>query len=78
MTLASHEAAGSYELKECCLWETRSQEGFVPFQYDGVIPSDSGIDFLNAIQNPVIISIIDVAGDMREGEVAIPPPVAER
>ena len=74
MTLAPHEAAGSYELKACRLWEEQSQEGFVPFLYDGVIPSGPGIDFLDAIRNPVIVSIIDADGNIREGEGVIPPP----
>ena len=77
MTMEPHDAAGSYELKECQVWETRPQEGFVPFLYDGVIPSDPGIGFSDAIKNPVIVSIVDAAGNIREGEVAIPPPPAE-
>ena len=77
MTMAPHEAAGQYELKTCLSWEAAPQEGTVPFDYDGVIPSNPNIGFLQAIQNPVIISILDEAGNIREGLVEIPPPPAE-
>ena len=50
----------------------------MPFQYDGVIPSNPEVVFSDAIQNPVIVSIVDAAGDIRGGTVAIPPPAAER
>ena len=77
MTMAPHDAAGSYELKECRLWEEQPQEGFVPFLYDGVIPSSPNIGFAQAIRNPVVVSIVDADGNIREGEVVIPPPPAE-
>ena len=77
MTAAPQDAAGQYELTECQLWEERPQEGFVPFRYDGVISANPRVIFSDAIQNPVIVSIIDVAGNIRRGEVAIPPPPAE-
>ena len=78
MTMEPHDAAGQYELKTCVGWEGSPQEGGVPFDFDGVIPSNPNIGFLDAIQNPVIISILDVEGNLREGEVAIPPPPVEQ
>jgi hypothetical protein len=68
-----HEVAGQYELKECRVWGERPQEGFMPFQYDGVIPSNLGVAFSDAIQNPIIVSIIDTVENIRDGEVAILP-----
>ena len=65
MTMEPHDAVGQYELKGCQLWGERPQEGFVPFQYDGVIPPDPEVVFSDAIQNPVIVSIIDAAGNIR-------------
>lgn len=59
------------------IWEMRPQEVLVPFQYDGRIPSDPGVAFLDAIKNPVIVLIVDAQGNIREGEVVIPPPPAE-
>ena len=61
------------QTKEHRLWEMRPQEVLVPFQYDGMIPSDPGVAFSNAIKNPVVVSIVDAGGNIREGEVAIPP-----
>ena len=37
---------------------------FMPFQYDGMIPSDPGVDFLDAIKNPIIVLIADAAGNI--------------
>ena len=65
------------QAKECKLWEMRPQEVLVPFQYDGMIPSDPGVAFSDAIKNPVVVSIVDADGNIREGEVAIPLPPAE-
>ena len=73
VTTGPQDAAGQCELTECQLWEERPQEGFVPFQYDGVIPSNPRIVFSDTIQTPVIVSIIDATGNIHEGEVAIPP-----
>ena len=42
-----------------------------------MISSDPDVAFSDAIKNPVIVSIIDAAGNIREGEVAIPPPPGE-
>ena len=77
MTLEPHDAAGQYELIECRQWEDPPQDGIVTFEFDGAIPSAPHIGFLDAIQNPVVVSIIDVAGNIREGEVEIPPPPAQ-
>ena len=60
-----HDAVGQYELKGCQLWGERPQEGFVPSLYDGMIPSDPGVAFSDAIKNPVIVSIADAAGNIR-------------
>ena len=60
-----HDAVEQHELKECQLWGERPQEGFVPFLYDGMIPSDPGVDFSDAIKNPVTVSITDAAGNIR-------------
>ena len=65
------------QTKECRLWEIRPQEGIGPFQYDGMIPSDPRVAFSDAIKNPVVLSIVDADGNIREGEIAIPPPPAE-
>ena len=73
MTPDPQDATGQYELKEYQLWEERPQEGFMPFQYDGVISADPGVDFSDAIQNPVIVSIMAAAGNIRRGKVATPP-----
>ncbi len=64
------------QTKKCRIREMRLQEGLVLFQYDGMIPSSPGVAFLDAIKNPVVVSIVDAAGNIREGEVAIPPPPA--
>ncbi len=59
-----HDAVGQYELKECQLWGERLQEGFVPVLSDGMIPSDPGVDFSDAIKNPIIVLIADAAGNI--------------
>ena len=65
---------GQYELIECRRWEDSPQNGTVPFEFDGVIPSSPNISFLDRIQKAVIVLIIDVEENIRQGEVAILPP----
>ena len=72
-----HEVVGQYELKECQLWGERPQEDFVPFHCHGVIPSDLAVASSDSVQNPVIVSTMDAAENIRRGEVAIPLPPAE-
>lgn len=60
-----HDAVGQYELKECQSGENDLRRGFVPFLYDGMIPSGPGVDFSDAIKDPVIVSITEAAGNIR-------------
>ena len=77
-TMRPHRGAGSFELKHCVGWNDAPEDSVLPFDYDGVIPSNPKIAFLDAINQPVRIAILDSDGNEFVTEFTIlPPPVEE-
>ena len=72
-TMEPHPAAGSYELKKSFSWKTPLSKDMVLFEFDGRIPSSPKSRFLDVIKHPVLIELIDAAGNTSHAEVDIPP-----
>lgn len=77
-TMRPHRAAGSFELKTCIGWDNAPEDSVLPFDYDGVIPSNPKIAFLDAIKQPVRIAILDRDGNEFVTQFTILPPPAEQ
>ena len=63
-TREPHFASGSLEVKACrgLAGET---DAIVQFDYDGVIPSDSGTSLSNPVRHTIFVSAIDTNGNVR-------------
>ena len=63
-TSESHPAAGSLEVKACrgLAGET---DAIVQFDYDGVIPSNSGTNLSDSVRHSIYVLAVDTEGNVR-------------
>ena len=63
-TREPHPAARSLEVKACRGFQGE-QNAIVEFEYDGVIPSDSGTSLSDPVRHTIYVSAIDTKGNVR-------------
>ena len=72
MTMAPHPGAGFPELKDWIAFPDHPPWERVQFDFDGIVPSAPHVPAAEVFKNPVLITIIDASGTVREREFAIP------
>ena len=65
-TKQPHPAAGSLEVKACLGLEGETRAAVV-FDYDGVLPSDSGTSLSNPVRHEIFVRAVDIEGNVRRG-----------
>ena len=65
-TKQPHPAAGSLEVKACRGLEGETRAAVV-FDYDGVLPSDSGTSLSNPVRHEIFVRSVDIEGNVQRG-----------
>ena len=65
-TKQPHPAAGSLEVKACLGLEGETRAAVV-FDYDGVLPSDSGTSLSNPVRHEIFVRAVDIEGNVQRG-----------